>query len=114
MSEQLRAMDERGVALAVSALREIDGAVVQARLFRLLGDPTRVRVLYALRAAGELCVSDLVVAVDAPQPKISQGLRLLREAGVVLDHRIGKVRYYSLSDRRIQRLLDECLLSDLS
>lgn len=77
-----------------------------ADMFRLLGDPGRVRILYALLEAGELCVSDLCVAVGAPESSVSHALRLLRTAGIVRNRREGRNIYYGLDDAHVGLLLD--------
>lgn len=75
-------------------------------LFRLLGDPTRTRMLYALVEAGELCVGDLAEVVDADESAVSHALRLLRTAGVVRNRRAGRHVYYRLDDVHVRLLLD--------
>jgi DNA-binding transcriptional ArsR family regulator len=75
-------------------------------LFRLLGDQTRVRILYALVEAGELCVCDLAAVVGAPETSVSHALRLLRTAGVVRSRRGGRMVFYSLTDAHVRLLLD--------
>ena len=75
-------------------------------LFRLLGDPTRVQILYALVEVGELCVCDLAAVVEAPETSISHALRLLRASGVVRNRKSGRVVYYSLNDAHVRLLLD--------
>ncbi len=77
-----------------------------AELFRLLGDATRTRILYALLEAGELCVCDLAAAVDAAETSVSHALRLLRTAGIVRNRRAGRMIYYSLADAHVRGLLD--------
>ncbi|WP_353649891.1 metalloregulator ArsR/SmtB family transcription factor [Nakamurella sp. A5-74] len=74
-------------------------------LFRLLGDPTRGRLLYALHAAGELCVGDLAGVVGAQESAVSHALRLLRTAGVVAARRAGRSMYYRLADEHVADLL---------
>ena len=81
-------------------------AVQLAAMFRLFGDPRRVRILYALCEAGELCVCDLSAAVEVPESSVSQALRLLRAAGVVENRRDGRMVYYRLSDAHVRMLLD--------
>lgn len=75
-------------------------------LFRLLGEPTRARLLYALVEAGELCVCDLAVVVGAPETSVSHALRLLRMANVVRARRDGRMVFYSLADAHVRLLLD--------
>lgn len=75
-------------------------------LFKLLGDPTRSRLLYALLEAGEMCVCDLAAATDTAEATVSQALRLLRTAGVVAGRREGRNVFYRLSDAHVRMLLD--------
>ena len=75
-------------------------------LFRLLGDVTRARLLYALLEAGELCVCDLAAATGTPETNVSHALRLLRTAGVVKARRDGRMMHYSLHDAHVRMLLD--------
>lgn len=77
-----------------------------AELFRLLGDPTRIRLLRALAEEGELCVSDLAGRIGAPESTVSHALRLLRTAGVVRNRRSGRTVHYSLDDEHVALLLD--------
>lgn len=51
-------------------------------VFKLLGDPTRTRLLYALLEAGELCVCDLAAATATAEATVSQALRLLRASHI--------------------------------
>ena len=75
-------------------------------LFRLLGDVTRARLLYALLEAGELCVCDLAATVEMPETSVSHALRLLRTAQVVRSRREGRMIYYRLDDEHVRLLLD--------
>ena len=74
-------------------------------LFRLLGDPTRGRLLYALHAAGELCVGDLAGVVGSQESAVSHALRLLRTAGIVSARRAGRSMFYRLADEHVADLL---------
>ena len=69
-----------------------------SELFRLLGDPNRARLLYALLEAGELCVCDLAATVEVAESSVSHALRLLRAARVVRARRDGRMMYYRLED----------------
>jgi DNA-binding transcriptional ArsR family regulator len=77
-----------------------------AEQFKLLGDPTRTRILYALLEAGELCVCDLAETVEVPESSVSHALRLLRTAGIVRNRRHGRMIFYSLDDAHVRMLLD--------
>jgi len=65
--------------------------------FRLLSDETRLRCLLLMQTEGELCVCELMHALDVIQPKVSRHLALLRDAGVVSDRRQGQWIYYQLN-----------------
>ena len=103
---EIEAVDPEKVSVARKALISLSEAASLAESFKLLGDPTRARVLYALLEAGELCVCDLAATVEVPQPTVSQGLRLLRAAGIVKARKAGRMSYYSLADSHVRMLLD--------
>lgn len=77
-----------------------------AQLFRMLGDPNRVRILLALLEGGELCVCDLAAAVGSSESAASHALRLLRTASMVRSRRDGKRVFYALDDGHVRVLLD--------
>jgi DNA-binding transcriptional ArsR family regulator len=76
-----------------------------AALFRMLGDPTRTRILCALVEAGELCVCEISEVVSSPESTVSHALRLLRTAGVVRNRREGRTIHYRLDDDHVRLLL---------
>lgn len=102
----VRVVDAHRVAAVRERLVPFDEAVRLAELFRLLGEPTRARILYALLEGGELCVCDLAAVVDVPESSVSHALRLLRTAGIVRNRRDGRVIHYSLDDSHVRLLLD--------
>ena len=75
-------------------------------VFKLLGDPTRAKLLYALLEAGELCVCDLAASTGIMEATVSQSLRLLRASQVVTARRDGRLMYYRLADAHVRMLLD--------
>ena len=77
-----------------------------ADVFGLLSDPSRVRVLFALLEAGEMCVCDLAQMVEMSPYALSHALRLLRTAGVVTNRRDGRMVRYRLADSHVRLLLD--------
>jgi DNA-binding transcriptional ArsR family regulator len=101
-----RAVDRKRVRHARQRLVDAEEAARLSELFRLLADPTRVRILFALLEAGELCVCDLAETVEAPDTSVSHALRLLRTAGVVRNRRAGRMIHYSLNDAHVRLLLD--------
>ena len=98
--------DPERVAAVKDRLIDAGEAGRLAELFKLLGDPTRARLLHALLEAGELCVCDLAEAVGTPESSVSHALRLLRTAGIVRNRRAGRLIYYSLDDAHVRLLLD--------
>lgn len=101
-----RAVDADRVAAVRQRLVDLGEGAQLAELFKLLSDPTRVRILYALLEAGELCVCDVAESVGVPDSSVSHALRLLRTAGVVRNRRAGRMIYYSLDDSHVRLLLD--------
>jgi DNA-binding transcriptional ArsR family regulator len=71
-----------------------------ARLFQALGDPTRLAILQIL-GESERTVGELVTALAAPQPKISQHLKVLRDAGVVTCRKDGRQVWYGVDRGKI-------------
>jgi ArsR family transcriptional regulator len=65
-------------------------------VFKCLGDETRARIMLMLSAQGELCVCELIWALDDSQTKISRHLAQLRTCGLLEDRRQGQWVYYRL------------------
>ena len=95
-------------ALSDVRARLLDGRSVEAvaEVFKLLGDPTRVRLLDAL-AHGERCVCDLASLVGSSESAISHQLRLLRSARLVRVRRDGRHSFYTLDDDHVVGLLED-------
>lgn len=66
-------------------------------IFKALSDETRLRILKLLEH-GELCVCDIVSALDMIQPKVSFHLGVLKDAGLIKDRKQGKWIHYSIDD----------------
>lgn len=77
-----------------------------ADTFRVLGDPTRVRLLDALRD-GELCVNDLATRIGLSESAVSHQLRLLRTMRLVRVRREGRLAFYAVDDHHILELLEQ-------
>ncbi len=94
----------RHICLAkAERLAERDAQLI-AETFKILGDPTRVKILYAL-SKRELCVCDISAVVALGQSAVSHQLRLLRGARLVKHRKEGKMVWYSLDDEHISLLL---------
>ena len=91
------------------SLPERDRLERVAALFRALGDPGRLGVLFLLRD-GEVCVSDLAVALGDPLPTMSQRLKLLEGDRLVRKRRDGRHVLYSLRDNHVQCIVDDALV----
>ena len=67
-----------------------------ARMFKALGDPTRVKLLSMIAAAegGEACICDMTEPVGLSQPTVSHHMKLLVEAGLATRERRGRWAYY--------------------
>lgn len=83
----------------------------EAVMFKVFGDPTRLRLSVLLAVHGETCVCRLAQALNEPQFKISRHLGIMRAAGMVEAKREGTWMYYKLSAprNRLQACLQECL-----
>lgn len=101
-----RIVDHDKVAASRERLLDFDDATNLAERFKLLSDPTRVSMVYALLEAGELCVCDLAAVVGASESATSHQLRQLRLAGLVRARKQGRSVYYRVSDSHIRLLLD--------
>lgn len=77
-----------------------------AELFKVFGDSTRIRILWALEES-EMCVCDIANLLNMTQSAISHQLRVLRQAALVKNRRDGKVVYYSLDDEHVQQIIDQ-------
>ena len=105
MDRVLRARQE---AVAGSLLERL------ALVYKILGDPTRLKVVMALKS-GEMCVCDLAAFAGVSESAISHQLRRLRDIALVKHRRDGQTLYYSLDDRHVSDLIDiglEHLLED--
>jgi ArsR family transcriptional regulator len=76
--------------------------------FKVLGDSTRVKIMWALDES-EMCVCDLAVLLNMTKSAISHQLRSLKQANLVKFRRDGKVVYYSLSDDHVKEIFEKGL-----
>ena len=77
-----------------------------AELFKVFGDPTRIRILFVLFET-EVCVCDLARALNMTQSAVSHQLRILKQSRLVKNRREGKTVFYSLADGHIQSILNQ-------
>lgn len=88
---------------------DVQEKIVDAeRVLKALSDRTRIKLLMLL-ARGEMCVCQITAVTDAPQPTISNTLRLLENARLVKREQRGRWHFYSLADNRILKSMMEML-----
>lgn len=75
-----------------------------AEVFKVFGDPTRIKILYSLYSC-ELCVADIACVLNMNQSAISHQLRILKDAALVKCKRVGKTKLYSLDDEHVEHIL---------
>jgi ArsR family transcriptional regulator len=95
--------DLRATELQDSVPAEPDILAV-AEIFRVLGDPTRVRILSLLESE-DLCVNDISRLVGMQQTAVSHQLQVLRHNRLVKYRRDGRLAIYSLDDEHVSELL---------
>lgn len=77
-------------------------------LFKSFGDPTRLKILFAL-SKEEMCVCDIAALLEMSQSAISHQLRVLRNIRLVKNNKIGKSVYYSLDDDHVKKIFEQGL-----
>jgi len=97
-------INERKVAAARQAMKPDVTLCKLAASFKVLGDPTRTKIISALLHE-ELCVCDLASLIGISQSAISHQLRVLRNTNLVKYRKDGKIAYYSLNDDHISSIL---------
>ncbi len=102
-------VDAERVAAARAGVLSAGDAGRLAGLLGMLADPVRSRILFALAAAGELCVGDLALALEVTEDQVSYALKMLRLAGLVGFRKDGRMSFYRLSGGFPHQLLEHCL-----
>ena len=87
--------------------KELDEDVLYdlAELFKIFGDSTRIRILYAL-SENEMCVSDIARALNFSASAVSHQLRILKSSKLVKCRRDGKIIFYMLADEHVRNIID--------
>jgi ArsR family transcriptional regulator, lead/cadmium/zinc/bismuth-responsive transcriptional repressor len=99
---------EEHTAIGRKPLTDMAALERAARLFRAIGDPSRLRILSRL-AQGEMCVTELAVCEQESLPTISQRLRILRAENLITRRRRGKHINYALADQHVMDLVFNAL-----
>lgn len=83
-----------------------DDVIRLSEVFKVLGDPTRIRIIHVLSKC-EMCVCDIAETLDMTQSAISHQLRLLRTMKIVKFRKEGKSVIYSLDDDHVLQLFSQ-------
>ena len=95
---------EQTVAQVLSLMPEDEKLYDLAELFKVFGDSTRIKILYALFEA-ELCVCDIAQLLGLTQSAVSHQLRVLKASRLVKPRKDGKTVFYSLADDHVRTLI---------
>lgn len=76
-----------------------------AELFKIFGDSTRIKILYAL-SESELCVNDIAQLLNLSQSSVSHQLRILKDSKLVRFRREGKIIFYALDDDHVRNIIN--------
>ncbi len=101
---KIEIVDKAKVKKGRKAINEYKNLMEMTGLFKILGDPTRMKIILAL-IKNELCVCDLAAVIDSTISAVSHQLRLLRNARLVKYRKEGKMVYYSIVDQHINQLI---------
>ena len=102
---EIQFVDEKRVKRARRAMKSAETVAALAETFKILGDPTRIKIAFAL-SREELCVCDIANLLGVSQSAVSHSLRTLRQMKLVKFRREGKIAYYTLDDEHISNLLE--------
>lgn len=103
---EIQFVDEGKVENARRAMKSAEAISLLAETFKILGDPTRIKIAFAL-SKEELCVCDIANLLGVSQSAVSHSLRTLRQMKLVKFRKQGKIAYYTLDDEHIASLLEE-------
>ena len=82
--------------------------VAMYELFKLFGDGTRLKILFALDE-GPLCVCEIAEVLDMSKSRVSHQLKLLRQSDLIRCERRGKNVYYGLADSHVKDIIEKAL-----
>lgn len=96
---------EEAVNLVKTNMLESNKITLLSKLFKVFGDPTRIKILWALNVY-ELCVLDICEVLGMTKSAVSHQLSTLKEAKLVKSRREGKEVYYSLDDEHVKEIFE--------
>lgn len=95
---------EDAVSEVLGEMPDVETLYDLAELFKVFGDSTRIKILYALFEA-ELCVCDISKLLGLTQSAVSHQLRVLKNSRLVKFRREGKTVFYALADGHVRRII---------
>ena len=96
---------EKAVGKAKTDMLDVEIIDSLSKLFKVFGDPTRIKILWALNVH-ELCVLDICKVLGMTKSAVSHQLSTLKEAKLVRARREGKEVYYSLDDEHVKEIFE--------
>ncbi|NHZ87127.1 MAG: metalloregulator ArsR/SmtB family transcription factor [Planctomycetia bacterium] len=102
----VKIIDETKVKKAQASIAKAPMILEMAEIFKLLGDPTRLKIILSL-ISNELCVCDLSAVTDSTVSAVSHQLRLLRNMRLVKFRKEGKMVFYSIDDEHINKSIKQ-------
>jgi len=101
---EITCVDEKKVNQSLMKLTTVDTASI-SKIFKILSDENRLKIILSLTYEGELCVCDLATIINASVATTSHHLQMLKKIEVVATRREGKLVYYYIVDKRISPLI---------
>ena len=98
-------LHEESIERVKAHMPELDKLYDLAELFKVFGDSTRIRILYALFEA-DICVCDLAELLGMTQSAVSHQLKILKQAKLVKSRREGKSVFYYLADDHVRMIIN--------
>ncbi|MCC5911009.1 MAG: helix-turn-helix transcriptional regulator [Clostridiaceae bacterium] len=105
---EIQCIHEEDVKEVKDSMLEPNTLLDLAEFFKVFGDATRIKILYALFQK-EMCVCDIAAVLDMNQSAVSHQLRILKNHRLVKFRREGKIIYYSLDDDHVKKVFHEGL-----
>jgi ArsR family transcriptional regulator, lead/cadmium/zinc/bismuth-responsive transcriptional repressor len=102
---EVQCVHPKAVAKARKGLPAEPDILGASELLKAVADPTRMKILAALRSARELCVCDISAVVAMSESAVSHQLRLLRSVNLVTPRKEGRQVFYQLSDAHVSSIL---------
>lgn len=105
---QTKCVHEETVERVRYAIKNIDLFDKMSRFFKAISDPTRMKILVALKES-ELCVCDISVILNMTQSAISHQLKQLKDVDLIRNRRDGKTIFYRLADDHVHQIFDQTM-----